>query len=204
MDENKNDKQSVLEQVESINSILTQSRKFMPYDYNALILWGIISSILFMFTDIVIINYGVSYGVMFLLVFLVLGFLIESLMIKKENKKFELDQFTEKQKFIEMLFTFASFFSIVLTVVFIQNSLMEYIYTPWIFMIGFIKYIIGFILNDKRFLFMGKINMAVFFLLLICSGFMDILLLSKYCGVIFLGGSCIYLGIKCKQDCKLV
>lgn len=204
MDEKIKEKQSLQEQFNTINSILIESKKFMPYDYNALVLWGVIASFLFLYTDTVINSFSIYHGIGFLVSFIVIGFIIEVFMIKRENKKFELEQLTKKQKFIEMVFSLASLFCIILTFLFIQNNLTQYLYLHWLFVLGFGTYVSGFVLNQKRFSMIGYLNMIVFILLFGLSFFIDIFELSKYSGTLFIGGGFIYLGIMGRKDNKLV
>jgi hypothetical protein len=177
------------------------SERFMPYNYNMLILWGIVSSILFLTFEGVA-KISIIYAVIYITFIFLLFFTIEKYFTSKENEKYDLNKSTKIQKFVESVYTFAVFFAIFLTYIFVTNDMLFYSYIVWIFLIGFSDYIIGFILNNIYFTIVGMINMVLVFAILTLSFVFGIELFEqyiKYIAVLFSSFGCIYLGIKSKK-----
>ncbi len=200
------DKEEVLNQLNDIHSSLVDQEKFVPYNYDVLIMWGVISAILFLTFDVVA-KLSIWYSVTYIGVVLAIGFLVEIYFIKKENIKYDLEVFTKTQTFIETIFTFSIIFSIVLTYIFISNSLDIYGYLAWIFLLGFAVYVTGFILNNSKFALVGIINISVSLAIFVFSFIFDPVLFAsyvKYVAVLFSSGGFIYLGISIKKEYAVV
>jgi magnesium-transporting ATPase (P-type) len=199
-------KQEAIEQLNEIHSSLVDKQKFMPYNYNVLILWGVISGFLFLTFESVS-SIGIWYGVGLITFTILIGFLIEIYFIKKENKKYELEKFTKLQTFIETNYTFSTFFSTILTFVFISNQLGIYTYLSWMFMLGFSTFICGFVMNNKKFTLIALINIALALAIMTLSVVFTPLFFEpfiKYIATLFIGGGFIYLGITTKKEYQSV
>jgi hypothetical protein len=90
-------KEEVLEQLGQIHGALVDEGKFMPYDYRMLIIWGIISGGLFLTTPYVS-SFGLVAMAIYIATTIILGFILETYLTNKINEKYDLEQFTKKQK----------------------------------------------------------------------------------------------------------
>ena len=196
-------KQDILKHLNEIHTSLLDSEKFMPYDYNAIIMWGAISSVLFLFGGYAFENSTLT-GFLFLSLFLGGGIFIERKMIAKENVKHELENLTKIQKFFEQTLGAAIVMGILLSVLLVEHALVEYVYLTWIFLIGFCVYVIGFTLNSKPFLNNGKLSIVVSLVLFSLGLLFDFTALNQLAALALLGFGHIYLGWKLKQEAKSV
>ena len=196
------EKEEVLDQLNQIESSLMDSEKFMPYNYNVLILWGLVSALLFLTFDIIA-SFGILYSISYVggLIFIVT--IIEQYYIKQENIKYDISKFTKTQKFIESTYTFATIISLFLTYLLYVNGLLLYIYLVWIMMIAFVNYVVGFIKNNKYFTSVGIINLSLTFSIFTLSFIFGIDIFSdylKYIAVVFSSFGCIFIAIKSKKE----
>ena len=198
------EKEQALNQLNQIHSTLVDKEKFLPYNYNILILWGVISAILFLtYEDVAKINLLLSTG--YILGFILIGSVIEFYFMKLENKKYDLSSLTKTQIFIESIYGLNTLFGILITNLFISHSLNEYSYIVWIFILGVNKYMVGFATNLKKFTQVGIINIIIAFILFLATLYgIDTHQLGKYLAVLFVSGGCIYLGITLTKEQKSV
>ncbi len=198
------EKEEALTQLNQIHSTLVDKEKFLPYNYNILILWGIISAILFLtYEKVAKINLLLSAG--YILGFIVLGSIVEFYFMKLENKKYDLSSLTKTQKFIESIYGFNTVFGVLITYLLISNSLNSYSYIVWIFILGLNKYMVGFATNLSKFSNIGIINIIVAFILFLATLYgIDTKDISKYLAVLFISGGCIYLGLTLSKEQKSV
>lgn len=196
-------KTEVLKQLEDIHSSLVDSEKFMPYNFNAIIMWGVISILLFLFASYMF-EQSMYLGIAFLIIMLSGGGIVEYFLTKKENIKYDIQNFTKIQKFIETVFTFNVIFGILISIILVQNELVSYIYLIWVFLIGVAGYIVGFTINSKIFLNHGKVSAILSLVLFAFSLIFDLTLLNQAFAIISLGFGYIYLGIKLKKESKSV
>jgi len=70
------DKNRITEQINIIKNSLMESERFMPYDYKMLIMWGIISIVLFLSLENIV-KYGLGYTIGFMVIIIGIGFLYE-------------------------------------------------------------------------------------------------------------------------------
>ncbi len=201
------DKEEALKQINQLKESMVDNRKFVPYDPNALIMWGVVTSILFIFTQEILERFGTLMGSLFLASFIALASFIEHNMTKKINKRYEIEALTKKQKFIESIYIFHSLFAILMTAVLVKANAMNLIYVVWIFVIGFTSYTAGHIMNQKSFTYHGIVSALIAFGILYLiyftpNGLQDIglSLLFRALSVIFLGGGFIWLGICMKKE----
>ncbi len=198
------EKEEALNQLNQIHSTLVDKEKFLPYNYNILILWGVIAGILFLTYEEVA-NINLFYGVGYILGFILLGSGVEFYFMKQENKKYDLSTLTKTQKFIESIYGLNTIFGVMITYLLISNSLIEYSYIVWIFILGLNKYMVGFATNLKKFSYVGIINIIIAFLLFSATLYgIETKEVGKYLAVIFVSGGCIYLGLALKKEQKSV
>ncbi len=198
------EKEEALNQLNQIHSTLVDREKFLPYNYNILILWGVISGILLLtYEDVAKINLLLSVG--YILGFVLVGSVIEFYFMKKENKKYDLFTLTKTQKFIETVYGINTIFGVMLTYLLVSSSLTEYSYIVWIFLLGFSKYMVGFATNLKQFSYTGILSIIVAFILfLVTFNGIDTKEIGKYLAVVFISGGCIYLGLILNKEKKSV
>ncbi len=199
-------KEKVLNQLHNIHSSLIDKEKFVPYNYNVLVMWGVISAILFLTFETVA-KIDIWYSMGYIGIVIGVSFLVEMYFIKKENLKYDLEKFTKAQTFIETVYTFSVIFAILLTYILISSSLEVYAYLSWIFLLGFANFIAGFVLNNKKFTTVGIISISVAFAIFTISFLLSPLYFAdniKFISVLFSSGGLIYLGISVKKDYELV
>ncbi len=201
------EKKEALKQINQLKESLVDNKKFVPYDPNALIMWGFVTSILFLFAQEILEKFGIVAGALFLASFISVSALIEHNMTKKVNKKYEIEALTKKQKFMESIYMFQSLFAILMTVVLVQAEAMNLIYVIWIFVIGFTSYTAGHIMNQKSFTYHGIVSALIAFGILYLiyftpNGLQDrgLSILFRALSVIFLGGGFVWLGICMKKE----
>jgi O-antigen/teichoic acid export membrane protein len=114
---------------------------------------------------------SIFYGSVFSFVMMSVGFMIESFLTKRVNKEYDIDDCTNRQKFISILFTMLTFFSIVISALLAKYELIIPTYIVWIFMCGVGYFSIGFVLNLKIFTNIAYLKMIVSLLLMIGSIF---------------------------------
>jgi O-antigen/teichoic acid export membrane protein len=164
------EKDEALKHLSEIKSALIDKDSFFPYNYNALIIWGVIGMIMTLFI-ITFYKSSVIWGSIFSLIMISIGFIIEAFLTKRVNENYDIKDCTKRQKFITEMFTFLSIFAIAFSAILAQNSLFIPIYLLWIFVIGIGDYIVGFILNIKLFKFASILKISVSILVLIGSFF---------------------------------
>ena len=198
------EKEEALNQLNQIHSTLVDKEKFLPYNYNILILWGVISGVLLLtYEEVAKINLLLSVG--YILGFVLVGSIVEFYFMKKENKKYDLFTLTKTQKFIETVYGLNTIFGVMLTYLLVSNSLTEYSYIVWIFLLGFSKYVVGFATNLNQFSYTGILSIIVAFILFLATLYgIDTKEVGKYLAVIFVSGGCIYLGLILNKEQKSV
>jgi len=196
MQESKND---VLKKLKEIHTSLLENEKFMPYNFNAIIVWGVVAIFLFIFASNIF-KISIIYGSIFLIVFLGFGALVEYFLIKNENKKYDMPYFNKLQNFVEKVYVINIIFGIFLTIIFVQSMLIDYIYIIWIFLIGSAGYIAGFSINSKLFTYHSIISISVAFTLFILSTFFNITIFNQLAAIVVIGFGYIYLGIRLKRE----
>ena len=166
------EKEEALEHLSAIKSALVDKDSFFPYNYNALIVWGVIGMIMTLFIG-GIYKESVLYGTVFSIILMSVGFVIEGFLTKKINADYDIDDCTKRQKFIAILLTGLTFFSIAMSALLAKYDLIVPIYILWIFLMGVGHYSIGFVLNIKLFTLSSYMKMVVSILLIIAVYFMD-------------------------------
>lgn len=201
------EKAEAIQHLSAIKLALVDKDVFFPYNYNALLVWGVIGMLMALFMGILL-KISVLYGTVFSFVMMTSGFIIEGFLTKEVNKNYDIESCTQKQKFIATLFTIITFFAISLAALLAKYELIVPAYIIWIFLCGVGYFAIGFVLNIKIFVSFAKLKMVVAFLLMSVSYFVanlgDIGSVYFYFvqGVTFvlLGIVPIYIGQKLKKE----
>jgi O-antigen/teichoic acid export membrane protein len=167
-----NKKDEALQHLSEIKSVLVDKDSFFPYNYNALIIWGVIGMIMTVFMGYLL-QESVLYGTIFSTLMIGLGFLIEGFLTKRVNKNYDIEDCTHRQRFIMTLFTALSLFGIVLSAIFAKYNLIIPIYIIWLFLIGVGDFAVGFVLNIKLFKFTSTLKMSVSIALMIICFFIS-------------------------------
>jgi hypothetical protein len=110
---------------------------------------------------------------MFVLV--AIGFMIEGVLTKKVNERYDIDDCTNRQEFIMKNFLMIALFLIVLSTVLAMSKLYVAIYLSWLFLISLGYFAVGFILNIKDFGKMAQFNMVSALILLSVGAYFELL-----------------------------
>ncbi len=204
------EKDEVLQRLHDIKSTL-DDQKFFPYNYNALIVWGVISIVLALFLLESLKN-DLLYGTLFLVIMVMIGFYIEGFLIKKENTSYDIEDCTKKQKFIFQSYLLTSFFGIVVSALLAKYGLLVPIYMLWIFICGLGNFVVGYTINQKLFSQTGRISMILAICLMVLSIFITDLgsldsvfaRVTQVAAVFSLGLVPIYHAVVIKKEMKLV
>jgi len=168
------EKDEVLQQISEIKNHLVDKETFFPYNYNACHAWAVIAVIM---TFVMLPSYEQSIalgtGVMFVLV--AIGFIIEGVLTKKVNERYDIDDCTNRQEFIMKNFLMIALFLIVLSTVLAMSKLYVAIYLSWLFLISVGYFTVGFVLNIKDFSKMAQFNMLMALVLLSVGTYFDLL-----------------------------
>ena len=166
------EKDKALAHLSEIKSALVDKDAFFPYNYNALIIWGVIGIIMTFAIPPLIVS-SILWGTVFSVVLMGIGFIVEGFLTKRVNKDYDIDNCTKRQKFIAATFTILTLFSIILTMLFAKHMLITPLFMIWLFTVGFGDRVVGYILNIKLFSISGYFSMASSMILLILSLFVD-------------------------------
>ncbi len=165
-------KEEVLQHLHEIKSALVDKDTFFPYNYNALIIWGVIGMTMTLVFPYLMAK-STMQGVIFAIVVMAGGFIIESFLTKMVNENFDLESCTKKQRFIATLYGVSVSFAIVMSVLLTQHGVMTPVFMVWIFMCGLADFVVGFVLNLRLFTRVGYLHIASAMVLLIVSLFIE-------------------------------
>jgi len=160
------EKAEALRQINDIKNHLVDKQTFFPYNYHAMYAWSVIT-IFLTFLMIPMYEESVTQGTLVFFVLVALGFVNESIMTKKVNQVYDIEDCTVRQQFIMKNFIMLSSFAIVLSIVLASYQLYVPMFLSWLFLVSFGFFSIGFILNIDRFSKIGMFNMSVSILLLL-------------------------------------
>lgn len=197
------DKEEAIKQLNEIHISLVDSKKFRPYNYDALIVWGFITVIILVFLKYFY-DAGLMYGTLFLSFALIIGSVIEYMLVINENKKYDIDKPTALQNFIFTIFIFSMIFGVIATILLVQHDEIAYCPILWMYIIGLPKFITGFCIHSQSLKLFGKINMIVAFVFfcitIIFTGNEQLFLINTIVSILGLGFGHIYLGLKLKKE----
>jgi len=166
------EKEEALQHLSEIKSALVDKDSFFPYNYNALIVWGIIGMFLTLFMA-PIFKESVLFGAIFSFVMMSIGFIVEGYLTKKVNADYDIEDCTKRQKFIMMMFTTLTMFGIALSALLAKYDLILLIFPVWLFLMGIGHYAVGFVLNINLFNLTSCLKMSVAILMMIGAYFVD-------------------------------
>ncbi len=201
------EKDEALQQLSEIKSVLVDKDSFFPYNYNALIVWGVIGLVMSVVMPYLM-KSSVLWGTMFAVVAMSLGFIIEGFLVKQVNEKYDIKDCTNRQRFIAQTYTFLTLFAIALSAVVAKYDLIAVLFSLWLFLCGYGNFAVGYVLNIKLFTTTGLLSITASVLLLIFSYFVDNLgnlnssffYTSQVISIILLGVVPILMGIKLKRQ----
>lgn len=165
------EKEEALEHLSAIKSALVDKSEFFPYNYNALIVWGIVGMLLTMFLPYMY-DMSVLYGTVFSLVLMSTGFIVEGTLTKRVNKSYDIDDCTKRQRFIVMMFTTLTIFGIALSALLVKYNLMLLVFALWLFLMGIGNHAVGFVTNIKIFQITSCLKMTASIMIVIAAFFM--------------------------------
>ncbi len=165
------EKDEALQHLEGIKSVL-DDKKFFPYNYNALISWGVISIILSLFLPFLL-KSSLVYGSFFLILLVGAGFFVEGFLIKKENISYDIDDCTRRQKFIFRIYLVTSLFGIAMSILLAKHQLLIPVFMLWIFICGLGNVVVGHTINKRLFLTAGYFSISLAILLIFISVFIS-------------------------------
>ncbi len=165
-------KEEALEHLSAIKSALVDKHFFFPYNYNALIVWGVIGTIM-TFTMPYLMKNSVMQGTIFSIFMMSVGFIIEGFLTKRINENYDIETCTKKQRFIAVSFTILSVFAIVFSAFLAKYDLIVPLFMVWMFMCGFGHYVVGYVLNINLFTVTGYISIVISLVLFISSYFVS-------------------------------
>ena len=166
------DKERVLQHLHEIKSVLVDKDTFFPYNYNALIIWGVIGTIM-TFVMPALMKSSVMQGTIFSLVFMSIGFVVEGFLTKRVNEDYDIVSSTKKQRFITGTFVILTLFAILISALLAKYDLIIPLFMLWMFLCGFGYYVVGYLLNIRLFTLLGYLSMAPSMVLFIISYFAD-------------------------------
>ena len=165
-------KEEALAHLDAIKSVLVDKDAFFPYNYNALIVWGVIATIM-TFVMPPLMKASVLQGTLFSLFMMGVGFAIEAFLTKRVNEDYDIESCTRKQRFIVSTFTLLSLFAVVMSALLAKHDLIVPLFMVWMFLCGFGHFVVGYVLNIRLFTFAGYLSTGTAILLLVISLFMN-------------------------------
>ena len=173
------------------------NNKKIPYDYRALIAWGIIASLLFTFSQ-KILFYSLSLGSILIIFFLFLGLIIDYVLTKKQNLLLGFKSFTSMQKLIFKVSISIFIFSTIFSILSLTINEYSYIYILWLFLIGIFSMVLSFLITTNIYNIHSKILIISSILLLLLSMFLEkevLSLISQLFCIVLIGFGYILIGI---------
>lgn len=161
-----NEKAEALLQIKEIKNHLVDKQTFYPYNYHATYVWSIIAFILTV-SIIPLFEQAVWMGMLVPFGLLSIGFMIEGFLTKKVNQSYDIEDCTLRQKFIFKYFLLAGLFLLLSSTILASYHLFSVMYLLWLFIISVGHYMVGFVLNIKRFSQLASFNMLAASLLLL-------------------------------------
>jgi hypothetical protein len=168
------EKDEVLQQISEIKNHLVDKETFFPYNYNACHAWAVIAVVM-TFVMFPSYEYSITLGTGVMFVLVAIGFMIEGVLTKKVNERYDIDDCTNRQEFIMKNFLMIALFLIVLSTVLAMSKLYVAIYLSWLFLISLGYFAVGFILNIKDFGKMAQFNMVSALVLLSVGAYFELL-----------------------------
>lgn len=173
------------------------NKELIPYDYRALITWGVIASFLFTFAQNIL-SFSLILGISFIILSISFGLFIDYKLTKKQNSLAKMNTFNSMQilifKITISIFIFLGIFSILS----LRINEYSFIYILWIFLIGLFSLILSFLTNTNIYNLHAKVLVLSSILLLLLSIFLSselISFLSQILCIVEIGFGYILIGI---------
>ncbi len=166
------EKEEALQHLSEIKSALVDKDSFFPYNYNALVVWGVIGMVM----PIVmpgLLKSSVLQGTIFSILLMSVGFVVEGFLTKRVNKDYDIESCTKKQHFIAMTYTIMTLFAIALSALLAKYHLIIPVFAIWMFVCGVGDFAVGFVLNIKLFTHASYIMIGMSLLILILAYFIE-------------------------------
>jgi hypothetical protein len=196
------DRQNAQDQIDLINSIVSDKESHYPIRASVLINWSIISAILIYFTPIVHEHYGTEAMVVFLTIFMGLGLFLDIMNIRRINEEMDIIM-TPNQKFVGRLWGVISTFAIIMTSALVAIEQVHLIYPLWLFAIGLANYVTGYLFNNTGCKY-GITAIFVSVVVLLLSHVIDdlhlLFLIGEYSALVFLSGGTLFIGLQLLSD----
>ena len=167
-----NEKEDALQHLSEIKSVLVDKESFFPYNYNALVVWGVIGMVLTMVMPWLMKSF-ILYGTIFSTLMITVGFVIEGFLTKQVNENYDIETCTKKQRFIGTTFTVMSLFAIFLSALLAKYDLIIALFPVWIFACALGDFVVGFVLNIRLFSFVSYLSITVSLGMLAVSYFVE-------------------------------
>lgn len=165
------EKEEALAHLSEIKSALVDKDSFFPYNYNALVVWGVIGMIMTLVMP-GLLKSSVLQGTIFSIILMGIGFVVEGFLTKRVNQDYDIENCTKKQHFIATTYTIMTFFAIVLSALLAKYDLLIPVFAIWLFVCGVGDFAVGFVLNIKLFTYTSYIMIGMALLILVLSYFM--------------------------------
>jgi len=165
------EKEEALAHLSEIKSALVDKDSFFPYNYNALMIWGVIGMIMTLFMP-ALLKASVFEGTIFSLIMMAVGFVIEGFLTKKVNENYDIDTCTRKQRFIVTMYTIMTLFAITISALLVKYDLIVPLFAVWLFVCGVGDFSVGYVLNIKLFTYASFIMIGMSFVILGLSFFL--------------------------------
>ncbi len=189
------EKEEALAHLSEIKSVLVDKGSFFPYNYTAIMIWGVIGMVLTL-SMVPLLQESVLYGTLFSLSLFAIGFVVEGFLTKKVNEDYDIEDCTHRQRFIMMMFLGVTLFGVVMTALLAKHQLYYPIYAIWVFLCGLAHYSVGFVLNMTIFKRSSFLEVGCALLMLGLMVFLDDLsILQSGWHYLFQGISFLLLGV---------
>lgn len=160
------EKAEALRQISEIKSHLVDKQTFFPYNYRATYVWALIAMVM-TFTIIPLYEMSIMHGTIVSLVLITVGFVVESILTKKVNRNYNIEDCTLRQQFIIKNFIMITFFMIAISAILATYKLYIPMFLLWLFMVSLGYFSVGFVLNIQRFTQMASFNIVISVVLLV-------------------------------------
>lgn len=179
--------------------------KSLYYDGNMLIIWAILGGGMIYLAPSFFYS-SVEIGVLFLVVSFFIGYMIESFLLRRVNKKYNINGFTHSQKIIAYSYMMLTLLSIILTTIYFNIKVESLIYPTWIFVIGFSGVIAGLLIKCKTHFIISQTIVLIAILMFLYIAFnlemandKSFVEFGKWVAIFTLVPSYIYLGFYMKN-----
>ncbi len=166
------EEEKLVQHLHEIKQILVEKEAFFPYNYTALIVWGLLGAVMTLVMP-KLLAHSVLYGTLFSICMMGMGFWIESRLTRRVNADYEIENSTAKQRFVFMSFLFLLGFAVLVSAFLAEYRLIVPVFTVWLFACGFGHFVVGYVLNMSLFTVVSYLKMGAGALLLTAALFVE-------------------------------